>query len=186
MHWLHDISGVLPRGRTAERRDPAAIDTVVLHCTAMPDWNVWDVARYHVGPNHISPDGCPTIGYAYFVEPDGLCYQCLPHDVRAWHVGPWNDRSIGVCLAYEGGKAEPPPRQLLAAAEVCAMLASELHLAADRVLGHRELEGTGHTREGGKIVLRKECPGLAIDMDRFRRAVSTALERPGGPEVRRA
>jgi hypothetical protein len=186
VHWLHDISAVLPRGGAWERRAPAGIDTVVLHCTAMPRWNVWDVARYHVGPNHISPDGCPTIGYAYFVEPDGLMYACLSHDVRAWHVGPWNERSIGVCLAYDAGPAAPPERQLVAAAELCAMLAGELHLVADRVLGHRELEGTGYTVENGNVVLRKECPGLAIDMDRFRRMVAAALDRPAGPEVRRA
>lgn len=183
MRWLHDISATLPTKGVAERRDASGIDTIVLHCTAMPAWNVWEVARYHTGPNHISDDGCPTIAYAYFVEPDGLLYRCLSHDVRAWHAGPWNERAIGVCLAYDA-KGEPPPTaQLEAAAELCAMLARDLGLPASRVLGHRELEGTGFTREGGEIVPRKECPGLAIDMDAFRRSVERVLERPDGPEV---
>jgi N-acetyl-anhydromuramyl-L-alanine amidase AmpD len=183
MRWLHDISAVLPTNGEAQRRDPSGVDTIVLHCTAMPDWDVWATARYHTGPNHISADGCPTIGYAYFVEPDGLSYRCLSHDVRAWHVGPWNDRAIGVCLAYDAAGEAPPRAQLAAAVELCAMLARDLGLPASRVLGHRELEGTGYVIEDGVRIERKQCPGLAIDMEAFRRAVERALERPGGPEV---
>lgn len=183
MHWLHDISAVLPLSRDPERRDIAEIDTIVLHCTAMPGWNVWETARYHTGPNHISADGCPTIAYAYFVEPDGLLYRCLSHDIRSWHVGPWNDHAIGVCMAYDAGGETPPREQLEVAAEICAALAAELELGPDSVLGHRELEGTGYVVEDGKKVQRKECPGLAVDMDEFRRAVAAAMERPGGPEV---
>jgi hypothetical protein len=183
MRWLHDISAILPTRGASETRDASGIDTIVLHCTAMPEWNVWEVARYHTGPNHISPEGCPTIAYAYFVEPDGLMYRCLSHEVRAWHVGPWNDRAIGVCLAYDAAGEPPPDAQLAAAVELCAMLARDLGLPASRVLGHRELQGTGFTVEGGVKVPRKECPGAAIDMDAFRRAVERVLERPGGPEV---
>jgi N-acetyl-anhydromuramyl-L-alanine amidase AmpD len=186
MHWLHDISAVLPTNGEPVERDPALVDTIVLHCTAMADWNVWDTARYHTGPNHISADGCPTIAYAYFVERDGLLYRTLPHDVRAWHAGPWNERSIGVCMAYEAGDDPPPPAQLATAAEICAHLVRTLGLDEERVMGHRELEGTGYVIENGEIVQRKECPGRAVDMDRFRRTVATILARPGGPEVREA
>ena len=184
MHWLHDISVVLPVNGEPERRDERNIDTIVLHCTAMPDWNVWRAARYHTGPNHISQDGCPSIAYAYFVEEDGLAYRCLAHDVRSWHVGPWNGRSIGVCMAYQACCDPPPREQLETAVEMCASLAIELGLGADRVLGHRELEGTGYVVEDGVTVLRKECPGLAVDMDAFRERVAAAMERPGGPDVR--
>lgn len=183
MRWLHDLTGVLPRSRDPETRDVEGVDTIVLHCTAMPGWNVWRTARYHTGPNHISAEGCPTISYAYFVEPDGILYRCLPHDVRGWHAGPWNDRAIGVCLAYEAKDEPPPPVQLAAAADLCARLARQLGLSSDRILGHRELEGTGYTVEEGRTVRRKECPGMAIDMDRFRRTVAGLLERPGGHEV---
>jgi N-acetyl-anhydromuramyl-L-alanine amidase AmpD len=179
MRWIHDISAVLPVASRPEERDSSAIDTIVLHCTAMPGWNVWDTARYHTGPNHISADGCPTIAYAYFIEPDGLTYKCLDHSVRSWHVGPWNDRAIGVCLAYEAGDQPPPAAQLSAAVDVCAALARELGLSADRVMGHRELEGTGFLLEGEERIQRKECPGMAIDMDTFRGAVADAVERPG-------
>jgi N-acetyl-anhydromuramyl-L-alanine amidase AmpD len=183
MFWLHDISSVLPSRDDRQRRDVSAIDTIVLHCTAMPDWNVWRTARYHTGPNHISQDGCPTIAYAYFVEPDGLLYRCLTHDVRSWHAGPWNERSIGVCMAYEAGDDPPPRRQLEVAARMCASLALELGLGPERVMGHRELEGTGYVIEDGLRVERKECPGAAVDMDAFRRTVAALMESPGGPEV---
>jgi len=181
--WIHDISAVLPVSREPERRDPAAIDTVVLHCTAMPGWNVWDTARYHTSPNHISDEGCPTIAYAYFVEADGLAYRCLTPDVRAWHVGLWNDRSIGVCLAYEGAGDGPPSHQLDVAAAVCARVARELGLDASRVLGHRELEGTGYVVERGEHVQRKACPGMMIDMNAFRAHVGRLLEQRLDEEV---
>lgn len=183
MRWLHDLTTVLPKSRDPELRDVDGIDTIVLHCTAMPGWNVWDTARYHTGPNHISADGCPTISYAYFIEPDGLMYRCLDLEVRGWHAGPWNDRAVGVCLAYEAGDEPPPSAQLEAAARLCAYLALELGLPGERVLGHRELEGTGYVVEDGRRVQRKECPGMAIDMDRFRRTVAGLLARPDGPGI---
>jgi hypothetical protein len=183
MRWLHDISSVLPTNGEPDTRDVAGIDSIVIHCTAMPEWNVWDVARYHTGPNHISLDGCPTIGYAYFVEPDGLLYKCLRHEIRSWHVGPWNDRAVGICLAYEAGEAPPSGVQLAAAVDLAARLVIELDLSPRRVFGHRELEGTGSVAEGGHMVQRKECPGVAIDMDRFRRIVGEVLDRPEGPDV---
>ncbi|MFH1502079.1 MAG: peptidoglycan recognition family protein [Candidatus Eisenbacteria bacterium] len=183
VRWIHDIRAVLPARDDAEERDDSAVDTIVLHCTAMPDWNVWETARYHTGPNHISPEGCPTIAYAYFIEQDGLVYRCLSHSVRSWHVGSWNDRAIGVCLAYDAGDDPPPREQLAAAVDVCAALVLELGLTPDRVMGHRELEGTGYVVEDGETVQRKECPGMAIDMDAFRRAVARALERPGEHRV---
>jgi N-acetyl-anhydromuramyl-L-alanine amidase AmpD len=103
--------------------------------------------------------------------------------VRSWHVGPWNERAIGVCLAYEAEDSPPPAAQLAAAADLCAWLAADLGLSWERVLGHRELEGTGYVLEGGVRVQRKECPGRAVDMDEFRRRVASAMERPGGPGV---
>jgi N-acetyl-anhydromuramyl-L-alanine amidase AmpD len=183
MFWIHDISAVLPSRGDRQVRDVSAVDTIVLHCTAMPDWNVWRTASYHTGPNHISEDGCPSIAYAYFVEPDGLLYRCLPHDVRSWHAGPWNERSIGVCMAYDAGEDPPPPRQLEVAARVCASLALEFGLSPERVLGHRELEGTGYVMEDGRRIARKECPGAAVDMDAFRRMVTGLMESTAGPEI---
>ncbi|MBD3368464.1 MAG: HAD hydrolase-like protein [Candidatus Eisenbacteria bacterium] len=180
---ISDIASKLPVSREPERRDPEGIDTVVLHCTAMPGWDVRDTATYHTQPNHISDEGCPTIAYAYFIEADGRAYRCLPDDVRAWHVGPWNDRSIGVCLAYEGADEAPPARQLEVAAAVCAHLVSRFGLSPDRVLAHRELEGTGFVVEDGRSVQRKECPGMRIDMDAFRDRVREHLEGSGDVEV---
>jgi N-acetyl-anhydromuramyl-L-alanine amidase AmpD len=149
----------------------------------MPGWRLWDVARYHAGPNHMSKEGCPCIAYAYFVERDGAVFKCLPHDARSWHVGPWNERSIGVCLAYDGGALPPSDEQLAAAADLCAALVSELGLDPNRVLGHRELPGTGYTTVDGKVVERKECPGKAIDMSEFRSQVARAARRHGGPSA---
>ncbi len=89
-------------------------------------------------------------------------------------------------MAYDAGEEPPTREQLEAAAEMCAALAAELGLPPARVLGHRELEGTGYVIEDGRRVQRKECPGLTVDMDEFRSVVAAAMERPGGPEVSEA
>ena len=89
-------------------------------------------------------------------------------------------------MAYEACEDPPPREQLAAAAELCARLIRELGLTPDRVLGHRELEGTGYVIEHGECVQRKECPGLAVGMDEFRGRVAAILERSDGPDVRDA
>jgi len=62
----------------------------------------------------------------------------------------------------------------------------ELGLDAARVMGHRELEGTGFVIDDGEVVRKKTCPGEAVDLDRFRQDVAEALTRPGGPRVEAA
>jgi len=83
-----------------------------------------------------------------------------------------------VCIAYEASDEPPPNEQLAAAVDVCLMLLRDLELTPDRILGHRELEGSGYVVEGDHKVQRKECPGRAVDMDGFRSAVAAAAERP--------
>ena len=38
MHWLHDITSVLPVNGEPETRDPGGIDTLVLHCSDHGDY----------------------------------------------------------------------------------------------------------------------------------------------------
>jgi len=164
---------------SASIRRPGDIQRVVLHCTdAAPSWDVFQCARYDVGPNHISARGCPTITYAYFVNADGSVQKCLSHDTVSWHVGDWNRSSLGVVLAYRasGNTAPPPAIQVATASELFARLCATLSLSpATGVVGHRELLGTGYTIQNGMKQLRKECPGLKIDLDEFRQDVARRL-----------
>jgi hypothetical protein len=188
---IEDVRDRLPTNpqRSSQVRSPSDIDRLVLHCTdAAPSWGVMDCARYDVGPNHISAQGCPTITYAYFVNADGGVQKCLSHEVVSWHVGDWNYRSLGVVLAYRasGSSAPPPAIQLIAAAELFARLCQTLNLKPEaNIVGHRELPGTGYNLDPqGHKILRKECPGLLVDLDDFRRETARRLQTlpatPGG------
>lgn len=175
---VEDVRSRLPINPrlTPRIRRPSDIDRLVLHCTdAPPTWNVFKCAEYDVHPNHISAKGCPTITYTYFVNADGSVQKCLSHDVVSWHAGEWNTRGLGVVLAYRAtGNSAPPPRdQLEAASELFARLCATFGLQAPaNVVGHRELLNTGYTLDAnGRKHLRKECPGMLIDLDEFRQEI---------------
>jgi len=179
---IEDISKILPVNPALrpKLRQVNEIDRLVLHCTdAPPTWDVFACARYDIGPNHISAQGCPTITYAYFVNADGSVQKCLSSEIVSWHVGNWNRRSLGVVLAYRatGNSSPPPTPQLEAASRLFAMLCKDLRLTPEaNAVGHRELLGTGYNVVNGKPVLRKQCPGLKVDLDAFRQDVAQRLK----------
>lgn len=165
---------------TPHIRRPSDINYLALHCTdAQPSWGATDCAHYDVNPNHISPQGCPTITYTYFVNADGLVQKCLSHTIVAWHVGDWNRRSLGVVLAYRatGNQGPPPQVQLEAASELFAQLSLTFGLESEHnVVGHRELRGTGYYFDTyGVKRYRKECPGWKVDLEEFRQEVARRL-----------
>jgi len=177
---LRDRLPVNPR-RSPRIRRLSDIDRIVLHCTdAKPTWGALQCAEYDVGPNHISPQGCPTITYAHFVNADGLIHKCLSRTIVSWHVGNWNTRSLGVALAYRatGNPDPPPPAQLAAAAALFARICLELALDPQAtVAGHRELLTTGYNLDAhGKKIYRKACPGWQVDMDEFRQETARLLD----------
>jgi N-acetyl-anhydromuramyl-L-alanine amidase AmpD len=167
-------------------RRSSDIDRLVLHCTdASPSWGAIECTRYDINPNHISATGCPTITYTYFVNADGFVQKCLSHDVVSWHAGDWNIRSMGVVLAYRvtGNPSPPPAVQLEAAAELFARLCQTFNLKPElNVVGHRELAGTGYTVDAqGRLIYRKECPGLKVDLNEFRQETARRLVRLKAP-----
>lgn len=181
MLQIIDISEQLPvnpAGIEIPMRNIDDIEYLVLHCTEK-DWSVWKTAEYHVTPDrnhHIDTKGCPTICYTFFIEKDGRVFQTLDWKIKGWHVGKWNRISLGAVLRYECGENdELLPVQWEKAVELFAYLANELDISIENIVGHRELEETGYYFENGKKVLRKECPGLKIDLDLFRKQVQKKI-----------
>ncbi len=165
-----DISKELPVHPTKEipQRNPDEIDKIIFHCTAQP-WNVWQVAKYDLQPNHIDEEGCPCITYSYFIEKDGTVYKCLEPEVKSWHVGKWNATALGFCINFEAlHETFPPKIQFQKAILLAAYLSIKFKIGTENILGHRELAETGFYYENGEKVLRKECPGISINLDRFR------------------
>jgi len=169
-----DAGGKIPK-RTKK------IKRIVVHCTADDDKDgedVYAIAKYDINPNHISNEGCYTITYAYYIErvaKEINIYHCVNHDIITWHVGIWNEDSLGIVVDKLPDANAPAKRK--AAIELCAKLCRDFGLTYKDVVFHRELQYTGWNWNKSKTekVYRKSCPGWAWDPDIFRADVSTEI-----------
>ena len=88
----------LPYVDALATRDPAAIDTVVLHCTELPDLAT---ARAYGERVLYAASGTGNSGH-WYVDRDGDTVQYVPHDRVAHHVRGYNPRSVGIELVNTG------------------------------------------------------------------------------------
>lgn len=173
------------------QRTLADLNGVVIHCTDDPDSekgdDVYGVARYHTeSPNHISPKGCPSIAYSYYIEHDKngqvVCWKCLNDSDIGWHAGDviyhkysWNKHLLGIVIDYESDKPLPEDKAKITAAIAALKCIQFGWNPDDGVRFHRDVIGSGcyFTDENGKIALkgkkvyRKSCPGWNLDRTFF-------------------
>lgn len=155
---------------------------IVWHCDDAPNWDVWDVVKYDLRPNHISPRGCPVPTYAYWIGRTGRIYKIAQEAYVTWHAGvsrinriryripDWNAVSVAICFAHDpDSEPDLTPEQYESGHLLSAWMAVRRDIQSGNVKGHRELAVTGYDPKTGK--LRKTCPGLGIDLDAVRRNV---------------
>ena len=87
----------LPYVDALATRDPAAIDTVVLHCTELPDLAT---ARAYGERVHYA-SGTGNSGH-YYIDRDGTIIEYVPVARIAHHTRGWNPRSVGIELVNTG------------------------------------------------------------------------------------
>ena len=88
----------LPYVDALAARDLAAIDTVVIHCTELPDLAT---ARDY-GERILYPaSGTGNSGH-YYIDRDGGIDEYVPPERIAHHTRGWNPRSIGIELVNTG------------------------------------------------------------------------------------
>ena len=87
----------LPYAGLLAVRAPDAIDTVVIHCTELPDLAT---ARTY-GERILYGSGTGNSGH-YYIDRDGRIEEHLPPERIAHHVRGWNERSIGIELVNTG------------------------------------------------------------------------------------
>lgn len=138
---ITDLIGRLPVGPGAPypARDLASIRRVIVHHT---------VTAGSVSPERLAQAaiarGLPGITYHYVISGDGTIYatQTLTEAVQQTAVPAANQDAIGIAFAGNFQAASPPPTQLAAAARLIAHLLPRFGLAADAVIGRREIEAT--------------------------------------------
>jgi hypothetical protein len=156
------------------------IKQIVVHCDDS-DWTYQQVNAYDISTQcHINPGkGCPGMTYTYFIMPDGTTYYCMDQTEVTWHVGMFNWESLGVCISYKaiGVTTSPPATQLDALVDLLGDLCLQLKVEPKKVVGHRELPGTGYLIINGKKQLKKTCPGMLVDLDNMRTDVAKDIQK---------
>lgn len=111
---VEDLRFFLPvhRRKSWKSRDPYALRGVVLHQSLEERGEAEGVAKYHVGPNHISKTGLPGMSYTLFIEKDGRVILANSIEDKTYSQGyldpNWVDENaayIGVCI---GGNFSGP------------------------------------------------------------------------------
>ncbi len=136
------------------RPDGVPIDMLLLHYTGMPS-AAEAVARLR--------DPASRVSSHYVVEEDGLVWQLVPEERRAWHAGVshWrghaalNDRTVGIEIVNPGhqwGYRPFPALQMAAVCDLCLGVLARHPIPARNVVAHSDIAPD-----------RKEDPGELFD-----------------------
>lgn len=145
------------------------IDMLVIHCTGDDDLvgaDVDSIIKYHTNPNHVCNTGCWSICYHYYIEnitEETIVWKTLPHDIKAFHAGWWNSRSLGIVIdKREETAVSPSKREALVEllTRLCVRYSLNPNVA---IVGHRNLYWTGWEMKNGLFVAKKTCPGKIDD-----------------------
>ena len=163
-------------------RGTATVSAIVLHADAAAkvdstlDWcrrsqaqldQLWEETPMSKRP----PSKYRAVSYHVVVGRNGLVFQLVHPDRRAWHAGvaeldgvtDVNGIAVGVCLSNTN-KGEPYPiAQRSAAADVCALLCSSYRIPVDRIVTHAFVAPA-----------RKTDP-FGLDVSEFREMVASRL-----------
>ena len=137
-----------------ERPPGTPVDTLVLHYTGMQSAEA-AIARLR--------DPAARVSSHYVVEEDGLVWQLVPEERRAFHAGVsfWrgnsllNGRSVGIEIVNPGhqwGYRPFPALQMAAVCELCLNILSRHPIRARNVIGHSDVAPD-----------RKDDPGELFD-----------------------
>lgn len=182
-----DLVDSLPVHPVKRAKTQSVIKHIIVHTTdgvVTPQ----GLAKYDIGPNHISKDGCPSCTYHYLIHQSGGCDKLVGHETVTWHAGPYNSKSLALALNYKtdsrwesaiaAGELElleypekgysPSSKAMNKLRKVLCYLCLEEGVPPTCIYGHRELKGTGWTLHKGSKRLRKTCPGFAVDLDELR------------------
>lgn len=147
---IQKITRSLPRHPTKRfpRRQLNQIQQIVVHHSAGPlTQTIRDIARYHVGPNHVCSSGCPGILYHFAITRNAKAYQVNDLETIAWHLAGQNTKSVGIVLIGNYDQYPATDTQLRALRKVIR--------AIEKKVG-RQLLVTDHGMECGGCT---DCPG---------------------------
>ena len=128
--------------------DLSKIKYIMIHHTAHPTWNIYDVHNFHQHTN-----GWIGIGYNFFINPDGTVFEGRGLNVGAGATG-YNYNSIHVCFAGNFENTNPTQKQLENGKKLIEYLLTLVPSDA-QIIGHKDIGKTA-------------CPGRNFPLDKFK------------------
>lgn len=124
------------------------IKYIMVHHTAHPSWDIYDVHNFHQHTN-----GWIGIGYNFFINPDGTVFEGRGLNVGAGATG-YNYNSIHVCFAGNFENTNPTQKQLENGKKLIEYLLTLVPSDA-QIIGHKDIGKTA-------------CPGRNFPLDKFK------------------
>lgn len=159
------------------KRDPAGIKGVVIHQTGGGS-SVDGLAKYHLGPNHISKDGLPGIAYVFFINKLGEVFLVNDIESATWSHGdaskPGDENALflsacfgGQFIPWPGSVDNPTPLQITTMHKLWRVLKAIFDLTDVDLYGHYDF---------GK----EACPGRVLKaiIKAYNGLVTTTFEKP--------
>ncbi len=157
----------LPYINTLVERSLTDIDTVVIHCTELPDLAT---ARSY-GERVLYEDGTGNSGH-YYIDRDGRIEEYVPPTRIAHHVRGWNPRSVGIELVNSGrypdwldsshqAMEEPYPEVQISALIALVNALCQHIPTLTQIAGHEDLDRdwVAASNDPSVRVARKRDPG---------------------------
>ena len=142
-------------GRRWSVRDLTSINKIIIH-QELGEGDIEAVNRYHIRPNHISPQGCPHFCYHYGIEKSGQIIQANELAQITWHTPGQNTVGIGIMLVgnfngpgHDLGTTGPNPEQMASLEWLVEYLNKAFAFSNQELYGHYHF---------GKPA----CPGFAL------------------------
>lgn len=151
-----DVVNSLPKHpyKKYGRRNLSEIKYLVIHHTGNFGQTAEQIAKYHVGKNHISDDGIAGIAYHFFINEAGTVYKTNELETVSWHVSNNNTPSVGICLSGNFNERPPTPAQVKSVVGLVGSLKN--------ILGDVSVKPHGYFKQ-------TDCPGRYFDMSIFER-----------------
>ena len=122
------------------------IDSIVIHCTASPDY--MDIGVKEIDSWH-KQRGWSQIGYHYVIRRNGEVERGRPEHIQGAHARGVNQTSLGIVWV---GTDQPSPEQEKSLVGLINLLRGKYNIKIENVKGHREAVKTDKT-----------CPNLNMD-----------------------
>ena len=153
-----------------------SIEFICLHTAGAYDFKRREVVYQNakqIGAYHVQHNGWRSIGYHWVVTEDGVGERGREDTEVGAHVGGFNQKSLGLCVA---GHADFVPWNQAQVDEVirkCAQWCGMYRIPVENVIGHREAD------EHGAPKVSKTCPGMLVDLDHIRALLAERLRTAG-------